>query len=615
MLTFSVFIYIILLKILGIYVYEKGGNNKLRKLKLIYTVIMLILFYFILSLIPVGSAESYAADMSAGTLSRDVNAIDDTLYPGYKKLINDLKAKNSNYTFLIYYTGMDWNEVLNAEYQGHGDIPLNLFQVGTKYNGMWMCPLCSNKAYDNGSWCCASKEALAYMMDPRNSINESDVFQFKDLEYSDVTYEDIARVVSDCGAFLNNQEAIQAIVDASKEYRINGFYLVAKIINEHGKNGSVLSNGQGYGGQYVGVYNYFNIKSWGNGQDTIIRNGLSYAQSQGWTSIRASIFGGAKEIRESYITKYSQNTLYYQKFNVSGRSTMASHQYQQNIMAAQTQGTSLKSYYANTNKSHTFIIPLYRNIPATVSVRPDVSKTNTIKYENGIIKNVTSSLGVRVAPNVNAVETGRLNGEETIKIIQRASSTGANGYYWDLIVSDKLGIYGYAARIIGGDECIVSLGTTGSSSGTAGSGNTTTTPETPTTPTPSVPSEGDKKIKIEGDKFTATPTASIETIKSSYANAVIKNSKGEVVTSGNFATGFVVTIEGKDYTVVKKGDVNGDGNANIVDAIGVLNHLKGTNILNGVYLESAKVNGNSKINITDVVSLLNYIKGTANIEI
>ena len=33
-----------------------------------------------------------------------------------------------------------------------------------------------------------------------------------------------------------------------------------------------------------------------------------------------------------------------QKFNVSGKSAIASHQYQQNIMAAQSQGTDLKKY-------------------------------------------------------------------------------------------------------------------------------------------------------------------------------------------------------------------------------------------------------------------------------
>ena len=46
-----------------------------------------------------------------------------------------------------------------------------------------------------------------------------------------------------------------------------------------------------------------------------IRARLKAAQDRGWTSIRASILGGAQVVKDSYITRYSQNTLYYQKFN------------------------------------------------------------------------------------------------------------------------------------------------------------------------------------------------------------------------------------------------------------------------------------------------------------
>ena len=53
---------------------------------------------------PCFELKVYAADQVAGTLSRDVNGIDDKLYPGYKKLINDLKAIHPEYTFLIFFT-------------------------------------------------------------------------------------------------------------------------------------------------------------------------------------------------------------------------------------------------------------------------------------------------------------------------------------------------------------------------------------------------------------------------------------------------------------------------------------------------------------------------------
>jgi len=348
----------------------------------IVTLTIIVISYLLMSFIPITCNKVYAAKVPAGTFTNDINGIDENLYPGYKALIQNMKSKHSNYTFKLYYTGLDWNEALVAEYQGHGKSPKNLFQVGDKYNGKWMCPLCGNGQYDNGSWRCASLDAIAYMMDPRNSINDSDVFQFKTIEGADVTYNDIARVVSGCGTFLNNHEAIQAIVDASNQYNINGYFLVSKIINEHSKNGSALSNGNGYNGKYVGCYNYFNIGAYGNGKATIINNGLAYAQSHGWTSIRASILGGVAEVKNTYINEYRQDTLYYQKFNVVGNNRYQ-HQYQQNILAAQNEGTSLQKLYKKMDGSlsgnyYTFIIPLYKNMPATASPRPSTTNSYTI---------------------------------------------------------------------------------------------------------------------------------------------------------------------------------------------------------------------------------------------
>ena len=580
------------------------------KNKIVVSIFIVAIIYIILGLV-----GNKVLATTPGTLTSDINGIDDSKYPGYKTLINEMKSKHSNYRFLVYYTGMDWNEVINTEYQGHGTSPLNLFQVSSNYNGMWQCPICGTQKYDNGSWCCASKEALAYMMDPRNSINDSDVFQFKDLEGSDVSYDDIARVVAGYGSYLNNQEAIQAIVDASVQYNVNGYFLVAKIVNEHGKNGSTLSNGQGYNGQYVGVYNYFNVGSYGNGVSTIINNGLSYAQSKGWTSIRASIFGGAEVVKDSYIIRYSQNTLYYQKFNVSGKSPIASHQYQQNIMAAQSQGSSLKSYYgdSNTAEMYTFIIPLYENIPATVAQRPDVTKQNTITYENGVVQNISSSLKVRASANGTAI--GALNNGESIKIIQRATDKIGN-YHWDLIVSNVDGTYGYAARDVGGENCIASTGSVGSSSGTAEE------PEKPSEPIPETPDKDSDDVSIENDiilkengYIDIIPNIKIEHVVKKYENAIVTDMSGEKVESGNLATGYTVTIGEENFKIVKKGDVTGDGSVNILDAVLLLNAIKGDKKLENEFKEAACIKNIDNYNILDAVYMLNYIKGTEKISL
>ena len=577
----------------------------MKKTKVIFILIVMLISYLIMAYIPQNNV--YAAKVAAGTLTRDIDGIDDNLYPGYKQLIKNLQATHPNYTILLYYTGMDWNEALVTEYQYHGSSPLNLFQIGTNYNGKWLCPLCGDKKYDNGSWCCASIEALAYMMDPRNSINENDIFQFKDLEGSDVTYADIARVVANYGTYLNNGEAIQAIVDASNQYNINGYFLVAKIINEHGKNGSTLSNGNGYNGSYVGCYNYFNMGSYGNGTAAIINNGLAYAQRSGWTSIRASILGGAEIVKDKFIKQYSQNTLYYQKFNVSGKSALGSHQYQQNIMAAQSQGSSLKAYYGSTPSvsSFTFILPIYENMPQTPAPRPSATEPNTITYENGIVQNVSSSLKVRASANGTAI--GALNNQESIKIIQRGT-TQVGGYYWDLIVSNKNGTYGYAARNVGGEDCIVSIGTTGSNTGTA-----TQQPENPPIDTPANGKDLNTDIQVINGCVQVLPDITIEDLKAKHASAIVKDAFGNEITTGNIATGYNAFIDGTNYKLVKKGDVNGDANVTILDAVLMLNVTKGTKIVDNEYKEAACVKNGTEFNITDVVLLLNYIKGTSEL--
>ena len=583
------------------------------KKKMMLSIFIVAILYIIL-----GMMINCVFANTPGTLTSDINGVDENKYPGYKERINELKSKYSNYIFLVYYTGMDWNEVLTTEYQGHGTGPLNLFQVSTNYNGMWQCPLCGTTKYDNGSWCCASKEALAYMMDPRNSLNESDLFQFKDLEGSDVSYEDIARVVSGYGSYINNQEAIQAIVDASVQYNVNGYFLVAKIINEHGENGSTLSNGQGYNGNYVGVYNYFNIGSFGNGVATIINNGLSYAQAQGWTSIRASIFGGAEIVKNSYITKYSQNTLYYQKFNVSGKSPLASHQYQQNILAAQSQGTSLKNYYgtSTTASTYTFIIPLYENMPQTLAVRPDVNVPNSINYENGVVQNVSTSLKVRASAGGTAI--GALNNNESIKIIERGQ-TQINGYFWDLIVSNVDGTYGYAARNVGGHDCIVSLGTTGNSSGTVEKTEEPSEKEDNPNDVPlDTPVDGidlEKNIQVNGQYIDTIPNIRYEHIVSKYSGAIITDRDGNKVESGNLGTGYTVTIGDQSYKIVKKGDTNGDGQINIIDAVLILNAIKGSKVLENEFKEAACIKNKEQFNVVDAVYMLNYIKGTVDINL
>lgn len=53
--------------------------------------------------------------------STDISGIDETKYPGYKALIQAVQKNSSysNWTFKLYYTGLDWSEAVISEAGGH----------------------------------------------------------------------------------------------------------------------------------------------------------------------------------------------------------------------------------------------------------------------------------------------------------------------------------------------------------------------------------------------------------------------------------------------------------------------------------------------------------------
>ena len=384
----------------------------------------------------------------AGTITNNIDGINESKYPGVKSLIKNLQSKHSNYEFKVYYTGIDWTEAITREYQGHGGSPKNLFNAAKNYKGKWYCPICGSKTYDTG-WYCASIDAIKYMMDPRNSLDEVSVYQFKNLETPDVNANNIKTVINkkySSYSYINNQTAINAIVNASSTYNLNGYSILAKIVNEQGKGTSPLVTGAGYNGQYVGYYNFFNVGAYGNGTSTVITNGLKYAKNQGWNSVQNSILGGANYYKSSYIGK-GQNTLHYQRFNVVYTTSLFSHQYQQDIMGAQTGGTLLYNYYVASSTvasvKHTFIIPLYENMPATPCARPSTTENSTLRYEDGTVK--TNKIPVRAAPATGSI-IAYLNTNEKVKVLEQASKTSSDGKYWDVIVTNTDGTYGYVER-------------------------------------------------------------------------------------------------------------------------------------------------------------------------
>lgn len=569
--------------------------------KMLASIIILTMITYILSSILIQN-KSLAVTQSTST---DINSIDSSKYPGIKEKIQALQKKYPNWKFKILYTGLDFNEVIANEYTGHGKSPKNLIYKSANYQGAWICSICKERIYDNGNWRCASEEAIKYMMDPRNSINESDIFQFEELTKTETDINTIKNMTT--GTFLAGYE--QAIIDTSNSNNVNACYIVARLIQEQGKTGTVLTSGKGYNGQYVGYYNAFNRGASGNSTEAILLNGLATAQKYGWTSLEKSISGGIDFIANQYIHK-GQNNLYLQKFDVETTNGLYSNQYMQNLMAAENEGLTLKNTYINTNSmssAHTFIIPVYENMPKADCARPSTNGTSNVTTDL-VRVNVNSTLRIRNTANGNTT-VGWLYKDEFVTRLEKAT-TKVNGTYWDKIKKAD-GTTGYVARETYENESDYKLYLVPISedSGNNNDNNNNSNNNNKPTNTSKV------KINEENKTIMVVPNAIANDILESFGGtAKITKADGNYLNGSQdtVATGY--KVEDK-YTVIKKGDCNGDGNVNSADALSILKYSVGTLNLNNENLKAANANNDDKVNSADALLILKYSVGNANIEI
>lgn len=390
--------------------------------------IILILTLLAYSLLSLLNVETYAVSQ---WISSDIDGINESLYPGFKEKIKSLQAQYPNWTFKVLYTDLNWSDVIANEYVGHSTGPRNMIQATSNYQGAWICPICS---YTNGLWRCASQAAIEYMMDPRNSLNSSDIFQFEELTINGCDINAINSMIN--GTFLQGHG--NEIANSANNTGINPYYIVARLIQEQGRNGSATSSGAS------GYYNPFNIGATGNSDAEVIENAINYARNKGWNTLEKGITGGINFIASSYI-KQGQNTLYLQKFDVENNyNGLYWHQYMQNLMAAQSEGTTLRNTYSSTNSissSHTFVIPLYKNMPGTACSRPNGNSDATVSGD--IVKvNSTTGLNLRNSPAGSVI--GAVSSGEIVTRIEKATSK-VSGTYWDKIRRAN-GAEGYVAR-------------------------------------------------------------------------------------------------------------------------------------------------------------------------
>ena len=356
--------------------------------------------------------------------------IDETKYPGYKEKIQDLIDKHPNWNFELLYTGLKFEDVIAGEYRVHAR---NL--VPTSYGGEWICSVCGTTLYDSG-WYCTSEKAIAYYMDPRNFLDETNVFQFQNLNsYLNgvCSLEGVKSKVS--GTFLQNYA--NDIDTACRNKNVNSYYIVARLLQEQGNAGTTIGKGMN-GGDGKTYYNPFNIGASGNGWTEIYKNALATAKSYGWDTMEKALEGGIDFCKKNWLENY-QNTLYQNKFDIDTRNGTAlyEHQYMQNLMGAYSEARTLKSMYANTGKTDanfTFIIPVYEKMNITTYAMP-VNNSETSPINVKVTAN--GGLYLRESANTSSKQLRLIPQGTVILSVQR----GINSNWQKVITED--GVIGY----------------------------------------------------------------------------------------------------------------------------------------------------------------------------
>lgn len=484
-------------------------------------------------------------------------------------------------------------------------------------------------------------------MDPRNLLDDNSIIQFEQSIFNSAIHSVDGVMNMTAGSFLAGRENADAIIEACRRVNINPYQIVARILQEQGKNGSTMSRGN------EGYYNVFNVGASGNTSAEIIRNATQTAREKGWNTLAKSILGGIDFLKSKYIG-IGQDTLYLQKFDVDTTDgELYWHQYMQNLTAALTESYKVRDIYQKMgtfNSSITLCIPVYENMPSVPCAMPG---TQNIVTQNAQIKAGHTGIQVRESASTSSKSLREINsGEKFLRI--EIGTQNINGYYWDKVVLSD-GTKGYIAtnfieQINDIATCNETVKLTGSDVRLRNGPGTTGTTVKDYLDKDQIVTRIEKnkynldgfywdrvitssgmqgyvaadylelvssndRFKTEGTNLVCEPFTKAENIKTQYSNAVIKKANGEVVTTGQIGTGYTITIDNTIYTVVKFGDINGDGEINTGDTFLIKQVIMKIKDVKNEYHKAADINNDGEINTGDSFILKKQVMNVSNISI
>jgi beta-N-acetylglucosaminidase len=494
---------------------------------------------------------------------------------------------------------------------------------------------------DSGGWVQASRELVQYALDPRNFLNETNIFMFEDLSYnSSVQSESGVESIID-GTFMDGSSHdltydgksysyASALMYAGKVSGVSPYHLATRIIQEQGRGGTGNSISGTVSG-YNGYYNYYNQGAYKTATASAVVNGLIYASKtdsatlRPWNTRMKSIVGGAVYIGSRYINR-GQDTIYYEKFDMV---TPYTHQYMTNVLAPRSESVTASAAYSETTKQNTaleFKIPVYNNMPESACAIPteEGSQNNALSSLSvsgysltPTFSMFTTSYSLIVDNSVSSVEISANAADSSAKV----SGTGSHS----LSVGDNTITVTVTAA--SGDTktyTIQIVRKEGSSSGTGGSSDGGSSGGNSATPAAGFTTDfaldsSTQTISRVGVGSAAKDVLNLINFTGGAYGKIYRadgSENNDIVGTGNK---LVIYDAGGNtiaqYTFVIYGDVNGDGKITSMDLLYVKRHILKVSTLEGVYEMAADANrGNDGVTSIDLLYIKRHILDIRYIE-
>jgi len=609
-------------------------NNIQNKIRKIIT-ILIINILMCLFLIPTNVV--YAATTYTQTLKPGIESFPEQ----YQTVLKQIQELHPNWTFEAYYTGLPWDTlVLNETTHGRN-------RVIKSSELSWRCA-CGNVA---SGYACASEGIVKYYLDPRNFLNEVNIFQFLEISYNEKIHNIDGVKSAVKGTFLDSNVTYTVIEE--KEVPVEEVPEVTE--GEEQQESTDLQN---------------TITENVEVENTVVTNAEETAEST-----QEEVKTELKEVEVEYTKHYAEIIL-----EAAKQSNMSPYSIVTKII--QEVGTKGSSSVSGTYEGYTGYYNFYNlgaydtgdAIANGLRYARDKGWSNQYKAIIEGAKEIANSY-TNAGQNTAYFYKWDVVGTKILESGKTQTISGSSMFWHQYMTnvqdptSQSKSLYNtYAKNNVLDKELnfIIPIYENMPASSVSMPSELTTADgdlyyvnctdglavrEIPTTSGKKLASlskntivamlqrecaeaNGYKwdKVKLSNgltgyvaSKYLTLKEASIKQeykIEENETNNIIVMTLGVTIEKiengtaiGEIKTGAKMTINGKEYTAVVLGDTNGDGKVNSTDALDILKHSAGLSELTDINLKAADINGNGKVNSSVALEILKHSAGLGKIDL